>query len=72
MLAWRHLYIVSQLLLMGSVANADDGDADCGKVLGGPIHSDTIYVLCPSLSELSEPSDVPVASYNMKMRRWRP
>ena len=54
MFAWRHLYIVFLLLMLGCTANADDNTADCGKVLGGPIHGDTIYVLCPSLSELSE------------------
>ncbi len=54
MFAWRHLYIVSLLSTLGCTASAGDGVADCGKVLGGPIHGDTIYVLCPSLSELSE------------------
>ena len=54
MFAWRHLYIVSLLLALGCTASADDGVAGCGKVLGGPIHGDTIYVLCSSLSELSE------------------
>ena len=42
MFAWRHLYMVSQLLILGCTANADDGDSDCGRVLGGPIHGDTI------------------------------
>ncbi len=54
MSAWRHLQIVSQLLILGCTVSPDDDVADCGKVLGGPIHGDTIYVLCPSLSKLSE------------------
>ena len=54
MFMWRHLCVVVQLLILGCTAAADDNVADCGKVLGGPIHGDTIYVLCPSLSKLSE------------------
>ncbi len=54
MFAWRHLYLVSLLLVLGSFASADDGSAECGTVLGGPIHGDTIYVLCPSLTGLSK------------------
>ena len=54
MSAWRHLLIVVQLLILGCAVAADDNVAGCGKVLGGPIHRDTIYVLCPSLSKLSE------------------
>ncbi len=54
MFAWRHLYIVSLLSTLGCTASAGDGVAECGKVLGGPIHGDTIYVLCRSLSEVSE------------------
>lgn len=50
----RHLRVVSLLLVFGCAASADDDDADCGTVLGDPTHSDTIYVLCPSLCELSE------------------
>ena len=54
MFAWRHLYIVSLLSTLGCTASAGDGVAECGKLLGGPIHGDTIYVLCRSLSEVSE------------------
>ena len=58
MFAWRHLYMVSRLLILGCTANADDGDADCGRVLGGPIHGDTIYVLCPVIVRTKRVSSV--------------
>ena len=39
--------------MLACTASADDEGTDCGTVLGGPIQGDTIYVLCPSLPELS-------------------
>ncbi len=54
MFAWRHLHTVSLLLVLASTASADDEGTGCGTVLGGPIHGDTICVLCPTLPELSE------------------
>ena len=50
----RHVHIVFQLLILGCSASPGDNVVDCGKVLGGPIHGDTIYVHCPSLPKLSE------------------
>ena len=49
-----HLLIVSQILILGCAAGPDSYVADCGQVLGGPIHGDTIYVICPSLPDLSQ------------------
>lgn len=51
---WRHLHVVFLLLVLGCQASAEDDGADCGKLIGGSNHSDTIYVLCPSLSGLSK------------------
>ncbi len=54
MFVWRHLHVVFLLLVLGCQASAADDGSVCGKVLGGPDHSDTIYVLCSSLSGLSK------------------
>lgn len=54
MFVCRQLHVVFLLLFLGCQASAEDGGTDCGKVLGGPNHGDTIYVLCPSLSGLSK------------------
>jgi hypothetical protein len=51
---WRQLHVAFLLLVLGCTASADDSIAECGTVLSVPIHDDTIYVLCPSLSGLSK------------------
>lgn len=54
MLLRRHLHVVFLLLIVVCQASVASDDTGCGKVLSTPNHSDTIYVLCPSLSGLNK------------------
>ena len=51
---WRRLHIISQILILGCAASAHGEVEDCGQILRAPIPGDIIYVLCPSLPNLSE------------------
>ena len=42
------------MLILGCAASADGDVENCGQVLRAPFHGNTIYVLCPSLPDLSE------------------
>ncbi len=50
---WRHLSVVCLLLIVPCAANTADPAEQCGHILNGPRHRETIYVFCPSLPELS-------------------
>ena len=50
---WRHLCIVCLLLITPIAANPDNPTEQCGRLLSGPRHGDTIYVFCPTLPDLS-------------------
>ena len=54
MFLWRHLPIVFFSLMIACQASAENDAEGCGKLLGGPDDSNTIYVLCPTLSGLSK------------------
>ena len=47
------LLVVCLLLIASCVVKSDNPAENCGRLLSGPRHGDTIYVLCPSLPELS-------------------
>ena len=42
------------MLILGCAASVAGDVEDCGQVLRAPFHGDIIYVLCPSLPDLSE------------------
>lgn len=50
---WRYLILVFALLVISCVSSSDGQTEPCGQILNGPNFGDGIYVLCPSLSELS-------------------
>ena len=50
---WRHFPVAFFSLVIACQASAENDPGGCGKVLGGPDDSNTIYVLCPTLSGLS-------------------
>lgn len=50
---WRHVSIFCLLSIFPLAANSDDVTEECGRLLSGPEHGDTIYVFCPELPQLS-------------------
>ena len=54
MLVRRNLPVVLLSLVLACQASAQDNSSDCGELLGRSNNSNTIYVLCSSLSGLSK------------------
>ena len=48
-----HWFVTSLLMASSLSANANDLTEECGRLLNGPDHWDTIYVYCPSLPQMN-------------------